>query len=70
MQVNWSPSARVIAALAGTALAGAGLKRRDALGVGMGVGGALLAARGLTNIELQRFIGIGGERRQLPESVS
>lgn len=70
MQENWSPSARVIAALAGTALAGAGLKRRDALGVGLGVGGALLAARGLTNIELQRFIGIGGERRQLPESVS
>ena len=63
MQENWSPSARVIAALAGTALAGAGLKRRDALGVGLGVGGALLAARGVTNIELQRLMGIGGGRR-------
>lgn len=62
MQENWSPSARLIAALAGSALAGAGLKRRDALGVGLGVGGALLAARGVTNMGLERLIGIGGGR--------
>ena len=62
MQENWSPSARLIAAVAGTALAGAGLKRRDALGVGLCVGGALLGARGLSNIEFTRLMGVGGGR--------
>ena len=63
MQENWSPTARLLAALAGSALAGAGLRRRDALGVGMGVGGALLCARGVTNVEIERLVGLGGGRR-------
>lgn len=63
MQENWSPAARLLAAVAGSALAGVGLKRRDALGVGMGVGGALLCARGVTNVEIERLVGFGGGRR-------
>lgn len=63
MQENWSPTARLLAAVTGSALAGAGLKTRGALGAGMGLGGALLCARGVTNVELQRLLGIGGGRR-------
>jgi uncharacterized membrane protein len=65
MQTNWSPSARLLASVAGGALAAYGFRRRSLAGVvGGGIGLSLLA-RGLTNVELKRMVGYDSGRRAL-----
>jgi uncharacterized membrane protein len=63
MQRNWSPAARLLTGLGGSALVAYGLKRRDWLGAGLSIFGAGLLARGATNLELKRLTGVGGGRR-------
>jgi len=65
MQRNWAPAARLLAGAAGGALAGYGLTRRDTAGWGLLALGSALAARGGTNLELKRLVGIGAGRRAL-----
>jgi osmotically-inducible protein OsmY len=59
MQENWSPTARLLVGGAGGALAAYGLSRRDSLGIGLGVIGLGLLARGATNIEMTRLVSTG-----------
>lgn len=63
LQENWSPTARVLTGLSGAALAAYGLSRRGLIGTTLSLAGLGLAARGVTNIELKRLIGLGGGRR-------
>jgi len=65
MQSNWSPAARLLTTLTGGALMGLCLRRRDAFGVAAGTLGFGLMARGITNVETSRIIGIGGGRRAI-----
>jgi uncharacterized membrane protein len=60
MQVNWSPSARLVAGATGAGLALYGLARTGALGTAAGIGGAMLLARAAFNLELTRVIGVRG----------
>jgi uncharacterized membrane protein len=63
MQENWSPTARLLTGAAGGALVVYGLSRRDPLSLTLSAGGLLLLARGATNIEVKRLVGLGGGRR-------
>jgi hypothetical protein len=63
MQENWSPTARVLAGVAGGALAAYGLSRRDPLSLALGAVGVGLLARGVTNLEMKRLLGIDAGRR-------
>jgi len=65
MQSNWAPATRLLAALTGGALMGLGLRRRDALGLAAGTLGFGLMARGTTNLEMRRILGVGGGRRAI-----
>src|SRR5690606_35609887 len=62
MQENWSPATRVVAGTAGAGALAYGLAKRDALGAGIGLIGAALAARSATNLRFDRLIGTGGGR--------
>ena len=62
MQENWSPAARLLASVAGGALAAYGLGRRSPVSLTVGAIGAALLARGVTNMEMRRLIGMGGGR--------
>jgi osmotically-inducible protein OsmY len=55
-QKGFSPTARTLMALAGGSLIGVGLRRRDALGVGLGTIGAGLMMSGVTNVGVKRLI--------------
>ena len=59
-QENWSPTARLLAGLAGVTLAAVGLSRRDPVSLALGVAGVGLLACGVTNTELTRLIGVAG----------
>jgi CBS domain-containing protein len=63
MQVNWSPTARLLAGTAGGALALYGLRRSQTVGIGMATVGVALLARSLTNRELSRLFGVPATRR-------
>jgi uncharacterized membrane protein len=63
MQENWSPTARVLAGVAGGALAAYGLSRRDAVSLALGAVGIGLLTRGVTNMEMKRLVGAGAGRR-------
>jgi uncharacterized membrane protein len=63
LQENWSPTARLLTGLGGVALAAYGLSRRGLIGTTLSLAGLGLAARGVTNIELKRLVGLGGGRR-------
>jgi uncharacterized membrane protein len=65
MQENWSPTARLLAGACGGSLIAWGLTRRDAAGIGLLALGAALAARGATNLEFRRLIGVGAGRRAI-----
>jgi hypothetical protein len=54
---NWSPTTRVVTSVIGGMLALAGLQRRNVAGRVFGVLGAGLLARGLTNMDMPRFLG-------------
>jgi uncharacterized membrane protein len=62
-RVNWSPTMRLLAGTAGGALAIAGLKKRGAAGVALGLLGAGILTRGLSNLEMKRLLGFGAGRR-------
>jgi uncharacterized membrane protein/osmotically-inducible protein OsmY len=63
LQENWSPTTRLLAGAAGGGLAVYGLSRRDPVGLGIGAIGIGLLARGVTNLEVKRLVGIGAGRR-------
>ncbi|HLE62302.1 MAG TPA: SRPBCC family protein, partial [Pyrinomonadaceae bacterium] len=63
MQENWSPTARVLAGVAGGALAAYALSRRDAVSLALGAVGVGLLTRGVTNMEMKRLVGVGAGRR-------
>jgi len=62
MQQNWSPTARLLSGAAGGAMAVYGLSRRDPLSLGLGAIGIGLIARGMTNLETKRLVGLGAGR--------
>jgi uncharacterized membrane protein len=62
LQSSWSPSARLLAGLAGGALTLWGMRRRGMTGAAFGAVGGSLLARGLTNLELRDLAGLGGGR--------
>jgi uncharacterized membrane protein len=62
-QENWAPATRLLTAVGGGALAAYGLRRRDPVGVALGLAGLALLARGTTNTELGRLAGAGSDRR-------
>jgi len=59
-QENWSPTARLMAGLAGVTLASYGLSRRDPLSLVLGVAGVGLLARGVTNLRVSHLVGVAG----------
>lgn len=63
MQQNWSPTARLLVGTAGGALAYFGMQRRDLPGVALSALGLGLLARGVTNKEVSRLVGVGAGRR-------
>lgn len=65
MQSNWAPATRLLATLAGGALMGLCLRRRDAVGLAAGTLGFGLVMRGATNLETRRILGIGSGRRAI-----
>lgn len=65
MQQSWAPGPRLLAVAAGTALAGFGASRRTVSGGLLGLAGMGLAARGMTNTELLRLLGLARGRRGL-----
>lgn len=62
MQVNWSPTARLLVGATGSALMFYGANRRDAIGITLSAFGLGLVVRGLTNAELKHIVGAGGRR--------
>lgn len=60
---SWSPTARLLAGTAGGTLALAGLARRGPVGTAIGAVGLGLLARGITNLETKRLLGLGAGRR-------
>jgi uncharacterized membrane protein/osmotically-inducible protein OsmY len=63
MQENWSPTSRLLAGAAGGALAVYGLSKRDPISLSLGAIGIGLIARGVTNLEMKRLVGLGAGRR-------
>src|SRR5438128_1589941 len=55
------PTARLLTGVAGGALMAYCVKRRDLMGASLGTLGLGLMVRGLTNLELKRWVGVGGE---------
>ena len=68
MQESWSPSARLIAGMAGATLAAYGGVRRDALGAGLGAAGLLLLTRGITNTGLKQLAQGGAKNGAITEN--
>jgi uncharacterized membrane protein len=65
MQTVWSPTARLVAGLAGLAAMAAGIRLRGWMGAALGLGGIAMLARGASNLELRRLIGLGAGRRAI-----
>ncbi len=63
LQTNWAPATRVLATLGGSLLGISGLRQGGLAGAVMFFTGAALAARGATNMELKRLLGLGAGRR-------
>jgi uncharacterized membrane protein/CBS domain-containing protein len=63
MQESWAPAPRLLTSATGMGLAIFGARRGDLVGLGIGALGLGLLARGLTNIETQRLIGVGSGHR-------
>jgi uncharacterized membrane protein len=59
LQHNWSPTARFLVGLGSLGLMGFGFSRRGGWGLALGVPGALLGLRSLTNLELKQLTGVG-----------
>jgi uncharacterized membrane protein len=63
LQENWAPAPRLLIGATGGGLAIYGVRRGDALGGLLGALGLGLLARGATNIELKRLLGLDASRR-------
>jgi uncharacterized membrane protein len=63
MEADWSPARRLLSTLGGGALLALGLRRRGVAGAALSAMGAGLFARGTTNRELKRLVGMGRGRR-------
>jgi uncharacterized membrane protein len=63
LQSNWSPTTRMLVAGGGGLLSFAGLGKGGPVGLALTGIGSALVARGATNIEMKRLLGIGGGRR-------
>ena len=61
-QENWSPAARVLVGVAGSALGLYALKSRNLLGLLAGAAGTAILLRGATNMPLRRLAGMTGRR--------
>lgn len=65
MQTNWSPTARLLAGLAGGALMANCLARRSMLIAPLGAVGFGLLMRSATNMEMKSLLGVGRDRRPI-----
>ena len=63
LKTNWSPTTRLLATVAGTAMGVYGAKRRDMAGTMMSSVGLGVLTRALTNFDTSRLLGIDGERK-------
>jgi uncharacterized membrane protein len=63
MQAHWSPASRFLVGAVGTFLTVYGLKRAGVPGSAMGLMGAAMLTRGLTNLEMKRLSGLGAGTR-------
>jgi uncharacterized membrane protein len=63
MQIYWSPTTRLAAGAVGCTLMAACAARRTPASALLGTAGFGLFLRALTNIEMQRLLGLGGGRR-------
>ena len=63
LKTNWSPSTRLVATLAGGALALYGAKQRGLFGSAVGSLGLGVVMRALTNVETSALVGLNGERK-------
>lgn len=63
LQVNWSPTTRAVAGVAGGVMAYYGLTRRSVTGTAFGLAGLTLLARAATNLQLRRLLGVGAGPR-------
>lgn len=62
-QRNWPPAAQLLAGAGGSAVLGYGMKRGGMLGTGAALLGLGLLARGVSNMELRRLLGLSAGRR-------
>src|SRR5262245_61046706 len=65
MQTNWSPTARLLAGLAGGALMANCLARRDLVSAALGTAGFGLFMRSATNLEMKTLLGMGRQRQPI-----
>jgi hypothetical protein len=65
MQSNWSPTARLLAGLAGGALMTNCLARRDPISIALGTIGFGLCMRSATNMEMKSLLGVGDDCRPI-----
>jgi uncharacterized membrane protein len=64
MRENWSPAIRFLMGGAGLGLVALASRRpTDPAGLGLGLAGAAIAARSVTNLPIKRLLGIGAGRR-------
>jgi len=66
LQENWSPAVRLLAGVTGGVLATAALRANGRLNsrkAALGLIGTALVVRSVTNIPLERLVGVGGGRR-------
>jgi len=62
LQASWSPAVRLLAGVAGGALALYGARRKGAVGATVELAGLGLIARGMTNLEMRDVLGLSGGR--------
>jgi uncharacterized membrane protein len=62
IEAEWTPTARLLSGIAGSALVAYGSRRRGPIGMLAAVAGAALFTRGTTNHELGRLVGAQGRR--------
>ena len=65
MQTNWSPTARLLAGLAGGALMTNCLARRNPINIALGTLGFGMFMRSATNLDMKSLLGVGRERRPI-----
>jgi uncharacterized membrane protein len=63
LKINWSPTTRLAATAAGSALAAYGARRRGVVGSAISSVGFGVVVRALTNFETGRLLGFDGERK-------